>query len=263
MTRYLSLVLLLAVAACGTTYAVPDPGQGDALPSSAASAPVGPVRDRADFSRVVSRVEPAAEAICREEAPNASSGYCDLRIVLDTNPDSPANAYQTRGKDGRPVIVVTSTLLRQMQSDDEIAFVVSHEAAHHIARHLEFQARNQMVTAAAVGGLVAVLGGPDISQDVVDNAMQAGAYVGGRAYSQKYELEADWLGAFITARAGYDPERGAQIFSRPALSSSGGPVLLATHPASPQRQGLISTAAQEIRRQQAAGLVPRPSYANS
>jgi predicted Zn-dependent protease len=49
-------------------------------------------------------------------------------------------------------------------------------------------------------------------------------------YSQSYELEADVVGAFIAARAGYDPELGARVFTRPVLAGGGG--LLSTHPAS-------------------------------
>jgi predicted Zn-dependent protease len=91
--------------------------------------------------------------------------------------------------------------------------------------------------------------------------MDIGAYVGARSYSQSYELEADTLGAFIAARAGYDPERGAQIFLRPALANPGGPPILASHPGSAQRQATVAGVAAEIRRQQSLGLDPRPGQA--
>jgi predicted Zn-dependent protease len=91
--------------------------------------------------------------------------------------------------------------------------------------------------------------------------MDVGAYVGGRAYAQSYELEADTLGAYVTARAGYSPERGADIFGRPSLANPGGPAILASHPGSAQRQATVARVAADIRRQQAAGLVPRPGTA--
>ena len=91
--------------------------------------------------------------------------------------------------------------------------------------------------------------------------MDVGAYLGARSYSQTYELEADTLGAFIAARAGYDPERGAQIFVRPALADAGGPPILSSHPASARRQATVAAVAAEIRRQQALGLTPRPGQA--
>ena len=82
---------------------------------------------------------------------------------------------------------------------------------------------------------------------------------GRAAYSQSYEFEADTLGTYIAARAGYSPERGADIFGRPALANPGGPAILASHPASAQRQAVVAQVAAEVRRQQALGLVPDPS----
>jgi predicted Zn-dependent protease len=92
--------------------------------------------------------------------------------------------------------------------------------------------------------------------------MDVGAYVGARSYSQSYELEADTLGTYITVSAGYSPERGADIFGRPALANPGGPAILASHPGSTQRQATVARVAAEIRRQQALGVAaPRPGYA--
>jgi Zn-dependent protease with chaperone function len=266
MIRASAAVLCLALAACGTTYQVPTTGSpAAAVPSAGPVA--GSRRDARDFRRVAARIEPVAENVCREEAPGAPASYCDYVILLEDDPRMPPNAFQTMTDAGRPAIVVGATLLDQMQSNDEIAFVLSHEAAHHVARHLSKQQQGQMLGALILGGLVAATGAgsanPAANQRAIEDAMNVGAFVGGRAWSQDFELEADWLGAFIAARAGFDPERGAAVFARPALASSGGPVILSTHPASPQRTALAARAAAEIRRQQAAGLVPRPAYAES
>jgi Zn-dependent protease with chaperone function len=253
--RYLSLFLVLASAACSSSYPMPDAG------SDNQSATGMPGRSRSDFNRVVSRVEPAAETLCLEAVRDKPRAYCDYRIALDTNPKNPPNAFQTRGEDGRPVIIVSSTLLSEMQSDDEIAFALSHEAAHQIEGHLDSQMQNQILGAMAGAGLAVLLGGDYASQEAIENAANYGAAFGGRAYSQTYEFQADELGAYIAARAGYNPERGAQLFGRPSLRSSGGPVLLSTHPYSPDRMRRVSSTAQEIRRQRAAGVVPSPAYA--
>ncbi len=254
------LGFVLALAACGTTYDVPGTGGG----GTTVNAPLetGASRNRSHYSQVRQRVKPAAEALCREEAPGASRTYCNFRFEYVSDPDAPPNAYQTIGEDGRPLVIMTDSLLKQMRSDDEIAMVMAHEAAHHIATHIPKQQQQQMLGAFLLGGLTAAAGGAYATQENIEQAMNLGATFGGRAYSQKYELEADWLGAFIAARAGYDPERGAQIFGRPALASPSGGSILSTHPASPQRRQLVSVASQEIRRQQAAGLVPKPEYAD-
>jgi predicted Zn-dependent protease len=252
--------LLFMLAACGTTYQVPIADSGQLPPASSRA---GGSRTFADFRQVAGRVEAAAESFCREET-GAPGNYCDFLIVLDGDPRMPPNAFQTRGDNGRPVVVVGTKLLAEMQSNDEIAFVLSHEMSHHIAGHIPKQQQQQALGALILGGIVAAAGDPyggPASEQAIRQAMDIGAYVGGRAYSQSYELEADTLGAFVAARAGYDPERGAEIFVRPALANPGGPAILASHPGSAQRQATVARVAAEIRRQQAAGLVPRPEYA--
>lgn len=258
----LPLLACLLLAACGTTYELPPAGQAPLAPAPVAA--VGPARTPADFARVVARVEPAGEGLCREENPNAPSGWCRFRIALDEDPGKPPNAYQTEGPDGSPLVVVGTPLLAEMRSDDEIAFVLSHEMSHHIAGHLPKRAQQQALGALIMGGLVAAAGdayGMPASQSTIEQAMDVGAALGARSYSQTYELEADTLGAYVAARAGYDPERGALIFGRPALADPGGPPLLASHPGSAQRQATVAGVATEIRRQQALGLVPTPGRA--
>ena len=253
------LALCLALAACGTTYAVP---QATAPGPAAAPgpAPQAGARRAGDFRRVAARVEPAAEAMCREQAPGAD---CDFLIGLETDPKMPPNAFQTLNEQGRPVIIVSVSLLGEMQSDDELAFVLSHEASHHIAGHIPRQQQQQALGALVLGGLVAAAGqayGSPASDDAIRQAMDVGATLGARAYSQSYELEADTLGTYITARAGFSPERGADIFGRPALANPGGPPILASHPGSAQRQATVARVAADVRAQQAAGLVPTPRH---
>ena len=82
------------------------------------------------FVQVLQRLEPVAERECR----NRTTGVnCDFRIVVDDRPGEPANAYQTLDKTNRPVIVFTLKLIQDAYNVDEIAFVMGHEAAHHIA----------------------------------------------------------------------------------------------------------------------------------
>jgi Zn-dependent protease with chaperone function len=258
-----SLLCLLA-AACGPAYEIPVAGGG--APVAAAVSPGWGGRTAGDFARVASRVEPAAEAFCRSAVSGAPPAYCDFRVLLETDPRMPPNALQTRGEDGRPIVVVGARLLSEMRSDDELAFVLSHEMAHQIAGHIGKQQQQQVLGAVIMGGLVAAAGngyGGAASQDAIARAMDVGAYLGARAYSQSYELEADILGTYVTARAGYSPERGADIFGRPALANPGGPPILASHPGSAQRQAVVAQVATEVRRQQALGLVPDPRNAGS
>jgi len=109
---------------------------------------------------------------------------------------------------------------------DEIAFVTGHEAAHHIARHLAKQ-QQSAIGGAILGGIIAASVGLD-----VDTGQRVGGTVGARAYSKENELEADALGTVISKRAGYNPVRGAQFFTR---IPDPGNRFLGTHPPNAQR----------------------------
>ncbi|WP_342768103.1 M48 family metalloprotease [Jannaschia seohaensis] len=191
----------------------------------------------ANFRAAVSRVEPVAERVCREQDPRLD---CDYLIRVDPDPRQPPNAFQTRNRAGRPVLVFTQGLIADARNQDEIAFVIGHEAAHHIALHID-----QRMQSAAAGQVLGGLLGAAIGADAnaVDSFSRLGASVGARVYSKEQELEADALGAVITARAGYDPVRGAAYFQR---SPDPGNRFLGSHPGNAQRIAVV--------RQVAAGL---------
>lgn len=248
-----AVTLTLALAGCGVSY--------DAAPVErgriAAATPAGQrplAAGLADFGVASRRVEAEAEAMCREVRPDRPPRACDFEFILLNDPRIGPNAFQTNGRDGRPVVAMTVQLVAETDNADEIAFVLGHEAGHHIADHIA-RSQTQAITGALVLGTIASLN--NASQDVVSDMMDLGASLGGRAYSQSYELEADVLGAYIADGAGYDPELGARVFARPALASGGG--LLSTHPASAERQARVAATAAEIRRRQAQGgpAIPR------
>ncbi len=213
-------LLAVALVVTGCTVAAPV-----ALDTSTARPP-SPAPESRNFQTIVARVEPVAENVCRS---TRGQRNCDFRILLDPRPDQPPNAFQTVTSNGRPVLVVNATLLREMRNPDEIAFVLSHEAAHHIADHLPRQQQNVQAGAIAAGLAAAALGA---SPAQIAEAQRAGAFTGGRAYSKNFEIEADRLGAQIAYLAGYNPIRGVEYFAR---ARDPGDVFLGTHPPNADR----------------------------
>lgn len=175
---------------------------------------------------MVARVEPVAERECKARTQGLN---CDFKIVVDDCPNQPANAFQTLDRDGRPIIGFNVALIAEMQNRDEIAFVLGHEAAHHIRGHLARKQQSAAAGAILMGGLAAIAGG---GQAAVDQAINMGASVGARTYSKDFELEADALGTVITRKAGYDPVRGVAYFDR---APDPGDRFLGTHPPNAQR----------------------------
>lgn len=192
----------------------------------------------ANFVATVERVEPVAEAYCRARTQGIP---CDFRIVIDDRPGQPPNAFQTLDSSGRPVIAFTLSLVRAARNMDEIAFVMGHEAAHHILGHIPLASRNA-ASAAILAGVLATLGGAD--EAGVRTAQDIGATVGARQFSKEFELEADALGTEIAFRAGFDPVRGAAFFSR---LPDPGDRFLGTHPPNAARTEIVRRTAAGLR----------------
>ncbi|MEX3314580.1 M48 family metallopeptidase [Sulfitobacter sp. PS-8MA] len=201
------------------------PVQTVPLPPASPSQPSQPrlSADRAarSFVQVVRRLEPVAERECRARTTGVN---CDYNIVVDDRPGQPANAFQTLDRQGRPIVGFTLALIADARNEDELAFVLGHEAAHHIAGHIGRQQQNAMAGAVIFAGIATLSGG---DANAVRTAQELGAEVGARRYSKDFELEADALGTIITARAGYDPLRGAEFFAR---IPDPGDRFLGTHP---------------------------------
>ena len=156
--------------------------------------------------------------------------------IFILNGDDVLNAAATRGN----YVFVWTGLLRIVNNDDELATVLGHEIGHVLAGHTmptPAEEVNQILVGAAgsaanaaLGSGVGILGGQlasSLAQALIINPE-----------SQRIELEADHIGLFMMARAGYDPRYAVKLWKK--LSSqidSSGPALafLSTHPPSQER----------------------------
>ncbi|MBO9478979.1 M48 family metalloprotease [Shimia sp. R11_0] len=204
-----------------------------------------PKVEKISYSQAVSRLapikarmEPIVERECK--ARTTSGTNCDYLISVDKEETKIANAYQTLDKNGRPLIIFTAPLIAETRNAHELAFVMGHEAAHHIGGHIARQQTNASFGALAGGLLIAAAGGDASS---VQAAMDLGATVGARSYSKQHELEADSLGTVLTHKSGYDPLIGVNFFER---TPDPGNQFLGTHPPNSARINVV--------RQTAAGL---------
>jgi predicted Zn-dependent protease len=229
---------LLGACVPVASYPPMDAPVAASTPPVTVGATLTPEQAARNFVSVVNRIEPVAEAYCRERNPSAN---CDFQIVIDNRPNQPPNAFQTVDRAGRPLIGFTLTLIADARNADEIAFVVGHESAHHIAGHIpQTQAKAQ--TGAVLAGILAQATGASVDQ--VRSAQQMGASMGARTYARNFELEADALGAEIAYRAGYDPLRGAAFFDR---MPDPGDRFLGTHPRNSQRKETVARAVARMR----------------
>ncbi|MEY8096039.1 M48 family metalloprotease [Falsihalocynthiibacter sp. S25ZX9] len=227
------LALLAGVAGCVSTTASQNVQPIERVEHFGTIHTNGKGMSEQDFLRVAGRIEIVAESFCHEAR---TRGNCDFLIVMDDRAHQPSNAYQFLSENGRPVLAVTISLLDEVQNDDELAFVIGHEAAHHVAGHLE----QQMAMAsqgAMLGSFTATILGAD--PEAIETARDIGAFVGSRQFSKQHELEADQLGALIALEAGFDPEIGVAYFTR---IPDPGEEFLGSHPSNADRIETVRSA---------------------
>lgn len=160
--------------------------------------------------------------------------------------------------DGRN-INITKGLMRLITNDDELAMVLSHEIAHNIRKHQEMTKKNA-VAGAAVGfilDLAAAAGGVNTNASFAKIGMQAGQ----RAYSKEMEAEADYVGLYILANAGYDIHSGPNFFRRMGVAKpkSMEAKYATTHPSTPERFVMLEETIKEIEVKREASLPMLPA----
>ena len=188
--------------------------------------------------QIVSRVEPIGEQICRD---TGRVSNCDFKIQVDTSTPDVVNAYQTLEKDGRPLVIFSIGLLKAARNTDEVAFVLGHEMAHHIAGHIQQRRGSAGLGGLILGGLIADTGGP--AQNVY-SAFDLDAAVGRRAYANCHESQSDEIGTLITYYAGYDPVRGSKFFTR---IPDPGDKFLGSHPPNAARIDRVNRTMARVR----------------
>ena len=168
----------------------------------------------ATLERVARKIAPSVREVCRTtQAANCSmTGLDRISIVHDPS----INAFV----DEQHRIGVHSGLIQQASSDDEIAAVLAHEYGHVLARHLDRRSENEaqgMLAGALIGWILAYETGVNDTADWMLEGQAAGA----TAYSQHYELEADYYSALILSNAGIDLDHGRNLLLRLARASQG------------------------------------------
>lgn len=177
---------------------------------------------------------------------------CNFPVVLLESED--INAFT----DGE-TIMLNRGLVRFARNDKEIAMVITHEMAHILAGHIDAKRKNA-ASGASIGLVFDILAAA-ANINTHGNFSRLGAQIGSMAYSIEFEREADYIGAYILAQAGYDIA-DMQSFWRylgsidPESMEYG-----TTHPSSTERAVNIKKIVNEIKQKKAMGqpLIPHLS----
>jgi Peptidase family M48 len=148
--------------------------------------------------------------------------------------------------DGSKIIVNTGTFT-YVPDDHQLAFMVGHELAHNILEHVQKTQGNAAAGAAA--GAIFDIGLAVIGINTQGLGTRAGAAAGARAYSREFESEADYLGLYLLARAGFDITSAQDLFRRMGTEKpiAQAQVYFSTHPSTPERAVAMQQTVTEIK----------------
>lgn len=145
------------------------------------------------------------------------------------------------------LIVVTTGLLNFVNSDEELAAILSHEIAHLARRHSEKMKKKNLIPslliALASGAATGLIIGPmpvgvvspfDVAGDIINAALRS-------KFSRDLERKADYYGILYMCRSGFDPESAIDIYERFGIEvpESRMRSFLSTHPPIQERIAYI------------------------
>ena len=150
------------------------------------------------------------------------------------------NAGATRGNH----IFVWTGMLDYTKDKNELAAVLGHEISHVLAGHTDPDPNESIrkllisVGSMAAGIAAATASGYSDAGQItsqITNTVGEGFFI--NPYSQAKENEADQIGIFLMAKAGFNPEAAVQFWERASRdpSFSSGPSFFSTHPDSAER----------------------------
>lgn len=159
------------------------------------------------------------------------------RFYTIEKPDT-VNAFALPG--GK--VFIYSGLFKLAAAEEELATVIGHEAGHAIARHGAERMSTAMALDLGAKAALFAAGGAGYSPAAMQ-AFQVAFGVGANMgvilpFSRQQEYEADRIGTILMARAGYDPRRALDFWTKMAehsRSQKKPPEYLSTHPSDENR----------------------------
>ena len=151
-------------------------------------------------------------------------------------------------------IVITTGMIEFAKDNNELALVIGHELAHGTADHLLKGLTTTVGYAAAGAGIdLAIEGLTGLRTDLFTEGM---ARKGQRTFSQPFEAEADYLGIYFAARAGYDMSKVADFWRRLGIEHPEAIHAneISSHPSTAERFIRIEKAHEEIEEKQIKAL---------
>lgn len=210
---------------------------------------VSGTKDAEMITRVGQRIAIAAE---RWLNANGYQGYLDdYKWEYKLIESEQVNAWCMPG--GK--IAFYTGILPIAQNETGVAAIMGHEVAHALANHGQ-----QRMSAAYIQQGLAVAGNVALADDqqaldIFNQSYGVASNVAGMLpFSRSHETEADKIGLYLMAVAGYNPDEASELWKRMKANSGGQapPEFLSTHPSNDSRiqnlQALSPKAKEEAKK---------------
>jgi predicted Zn-dependent protease len=196
----------------------------------------------ARLAPIASRIEHASNSLCRDIRPQQN---CQFEVILDPD-ERGLNAHA----DGQNVVIYPA-MIDFARNDNHLAFVIAHEFAHNLMLHID--ATRQNVTIGALLGTLADVGAAAAGANTQGVFGEIGQHQGMMRYSAAYEAEADYVGLYILARAGFKIEEAPDFWRIMSQAQPDAIYVSSSHPNNPSRTIAMAKTIAEIRAKQRAG----------
>lgn len=191
---------------------------------------------------IASRIERAAGSLCRDMQLKNTS--CDYQVILDPD-EHGLNAHA----DGQNVVIYPA-MIDFARNDNHLAFVIAHEFAHNLMSHVRSQQQN--VTIGALLGVAADVAAGAAGANTQGLFSKVGQQQGMMRYSSAFEAEADYVGLYVLARAGFAIEQAPDFWRMMSQAQPDAIYVSTSHPNNPARTIAMTKTVAEIRAKQRA-----------
>jgi len=184
------------------------------------------------IKRVGARIQKAVESYMAEIG--ASDRLEGFKWEFNLVDDPTVNAWCMPG--GK--VVFYTGILPICQDEAGVAVVMGHEIAHAVANHGgERMSQGLAVQGLGAGLQVAMSEKPALTQALLMQSFGMGSQMGMLKFSRTHESEADEMGLYFMAIAGYNPQSAPQFWERMKANAGGQapPEFMSTHPSNDRR----------------------------
>jgi beta-barrel assembly-enhancing protease len=202
---------------------------------------------------VAARVKAIGHKLVENTSVSETPYNFEFHLLAD---ETTVNAFALPGGQ----IFITAGLLKQLQTEGQLAGVLAHEIGHVVARHSAQQLAKAKLSQGLTGAAAIATYDPD------NPASRSGAIAAvmvakllNMSYGRDDELESDRLAVKLTGAAGFDPRAMTEVMRILEQASGGtrGPEFMQTHPNPGNRVAKIQKAiAEEYPQGVPSGLTP-------